>query len=73
VYLRDNFLINGIFNYIEGVILEDNYENEWIACIKGEIITHDKNIKKAYNKAKQIYPAKRICLEFIPDNKNHIY
>ncbi len=48
-------------------------ENEWIATLKGEIITHNKNIKKAYNKAKKLYPNERICLEFITDKKNHIF
>ncbi len=51
----------------------DNYIGEWVIICEGKLVSHDKNLKKAVEVAKEKCGNKKLLIAKIPDKETMIY
>ncbi len=49
------------------------YTGEWVAIVNDKVVSHSRDIKKAYREAKEKYPDKRPLLAKVPEEKALIF
>jgi len=47
----------------------ENYLDEWIAIVGGEVVAHGRNVKEVYEEAKKNYPGRRPLISKVPSKK----
>ncbi len=60
------------YDYFINADLKD-YVGEWICIADGKLVSHSKNIKEGYEKAKKEHPNKIISIARVPSEMNCIF